>query len=537
MMLMNESGFPTSRFDFSINTLASTNATGNTDQQGINFNADSFQNVSFDRLLNFFTSDLSGGNIFMGMSRSTFAHHTAATGEEAIALNFILDMLATLVVSDERYYFSMYNDINATVTNLINTVVQGGAAGASVTQRTIGTFANNVEVWNSAMGVSLAAIDTEREPLHTINLLTLKGGELAQAIYDVLGAARAGEFLATLLAEHRNGAFRLSDVVSTLATFDADLSVLFEETFNTTELPGFVVDDADLYRLPDGVNGEQRYQLLVALRNDEPVSGFTRISWIIPGAEQDIYSSAPFRMEGRSAIEFGVVLSTPPASALITPYLSLNRGQFLAEAFTDTEALPQLDVEAFEGVRDIAWNPASERIIADDLDLSFYIIDDSGQSTPERVAAEGQVAMDQGIRINRGNAPDNWNRIPSPSAWGKYRHTFVSVMAGEGDKKAVLRSDIPRAGLWDLEIHVPAAAGFRLNNMRGIWNMTITTATGTETIAFDNRAATAGWNLIGSFELPAGEAQIEISNQTDAIVVVVDAIAWTPVNSNSEAAQ
>jgi ABC-type transport system involved in multi-copper enzyme maturation permease subunit len=544
MMLMNESGFPTSRFDFSVQSLATYNADGTANQQGIDFDLrDSAKAVPFDRLLNFFTSDLSGGNVFMGMSRSYFAHHTAATGEEAIALNFILDMLATLVVSDERYYFSMYNDINASVNGLINIIAGGaGGAGQSITQRTIGNFSNNVNVWNNSMGVSLATIDTERAPQATINLLTLKGGALAQAIYDVLGAQRSGEFLAKLLEQHRESSYRLTDVVALLATFDQDLSVLFEETFTSTELPGFVVQNADLYRLPDGINGEQRFQLLVALRNDEPVTGFTRVTWAVPNDDkQEFSNSAPIRIDGRSAIEFGVVLSTPPASALITPYLSLNRGQFLAKTF-NVDEIRDAETEAFEGVRPVAWDNSSERIIVDDLDPSFYVIDDNGQSTPDRVAAEGEAPLDQGIRLNNGDTPDNWNRIASAGAYGLYRHTYVTILAGAGDKKAVLTADIPRAGLWDLEVHIPAAStSLRQDDMRGIWNMAITTNNGVETIAFDNRNAINGWNLIGSFELPRGEAKIEITNQTDAIVVRVDAFAWTPVNTNSttnsEAAQ
>ncbi len=543
MMLMNESGFPTSRFDFSVGTPSSTSALGTADQQGIRVNDESFKNVSFDRLLQFFTSDLSGGNVFMGMSRSYFSHHIAATGDEAVALNFIMDMLATLVVSDERYYFSMYNDINATVSNLINTAASGGGGSISVTQRTIDSFANNIDVWNSSMGQSLAAIDTKREPRQTINLLTLKGGELAQAIYDVLGPARSGQFLATLLAEHRGGTYRLDDVVNTLAALDPGLSVLFEETFKSTELPGFVVQNVDLYRLPDGLNGEQRYQLLVALRNDEPVVGFTRFTWVSEGTDGNLFTSSdPVRVDGRSAVEFGVVLSTPPLSALITPYLSQNRGQFLAEQFADNDNLRQVEIEAFEGLRPLPWDNSSERIIIDDLDDSFYVIDSTGQSSPDRVAADGQPAMDRGIRVNTGNTPDNWNRIPSTAAYGLYRHTYVSVMAGTGDKKAVLTTDIPSAGLWDLEIHIPAASNvIRQDDMRGVWNLTITTNNGVETIAFDNRAAINGWNLIGSFELPRGEAKIEVTDQTDAIVVRLDAFAWTPVNTNSttnsEAAQ
>src|SRR5690606_7229897 len=152
----------------------------------------------FERLLNFFSSDLSGGNLFNAFSRSYVVHQTAATGNEAPALDFIVDMLATLVVSDERYYFSMYNPIETTVTQIINTVLQGGTAADSITKRTIATFSDTIEVWNSALDQALATIDTTRDPKDTINLLTLKGGELAQAVYDVLGPLRAGELLATL---------------------------------------------------------------------------------------------------------------------------------------------------------------------------------------------------------------------------------------------------------------------------------------------------------------------------------------------------
>lgn len=532
MMLMYESGFPTSRFDFNMRPNTSNAAFGGVDDQGITVNQESFKTVSFDRLLNFFTSDLSGGNVFMGMSRSYFAHHTAATGPEAIALNFILDMLATLVVSDERYYFSMYNNINATVTNLIETVVGGGAIGQSITQRTINSFIDDVNVWNSALNSSLANIDTTNDPERTINLLTLKGGDLAQAIYDTLGARRAGEFLAALLREHSYSSYTLSDVVELLATYDAGLATLFEETITSAELPGFVSDGTDLYRLPDGPNGEQRYQLLVRVRNDEAVSGFTRVSWVVEGEDAEYYSSEPIRIEGRSAIEFGVVLSEPPASALITPYLSLNRGQFLADVFVDQAEIGRRDAEAFEGVRAIDWDNSSERIIMDDLDSSFVVIDDNGTSSPDRTEDGTGVPLDQGIRINQGNAPQNWNRISSSSAYGHYRHTFVSIMAGEGDKKAILTSEIARAGLYDLEIHIPAAAGFRQNNMKGNWNLSIITANGTESITFDNGDAISGWNLIGSFELPKGEVKIEMNNQVDSIVLVVDALAWTPVNIN-----
>src|SRR5690606_7964412 len=235
--------------------------------------------------------------------------------------------------------------------------------------------------------------------------------------------------------------------------------------------------------------GEQRYQLLVRVRNDETTPGFTRIAWVVEGEQQEVFNSSPFRIAGRSAVEFGVILNRPPRSALVKPYLSLNRGQFLAGLFIDASDIETQDAEPFEGVRDIAWDNSSERIIADDLDRSFVVIDSNGESHPDKVAGPGQVALDQGIRINVGNAPVDWNRIPTASAYGQYRHTFVSVMAGEGDKKAILSSTIPRAGVYDLEIHIPTATSSRQDNMKGVWNIEIVSDYGREPIAFDNRAA------------------------------------------------
>ena len=62
-----------------------------------------------------------------------------------------------------------------------------------------------------------------------------------------------------------------------------DLGPLIEDWIGTTALPGFVVRSVEQYRLPDDDNGASRYQLLVRLGNEEPVVGFARVSWAVPG--------------------------------------------------------------------------------------------------------------------------------------------------------------------------------------------------------------------------------------------------------------
>ena len=45
---------------------------------------------------------------------------------------------------------------------------------------------------------------------------------------------------------------------------------------------------------------------------------------------------------------------------------------------------------------------------------------------------------------------------------------------------------------------------------------------------FDSNAASQGWNLVVSIDLPEGETTVTISNKTDGRFVVADAIRWSP---------
>ena len=106
MMLLRETkGLPTARFDFDV---IEAFGSRNYDLEG------GKPRIDRDRVVNFFSNDLSGGNILAGAARSFFVHRTSAEGREAIALDFILEDLSTLLVSGRRSYFSahMFTNIN-----------------------------------------------------------------------------------------------------------------------------------------------------------------------------------------------------------------------------------------------------------------------------------------------------------------------------------------------------------------------------------------------------------------------------------------
>src|SRR5690606_1718890 len=105
----------------------------------------------------------------------------------------------------------------------------------------------------------------------------------------------------------------------------------------------------------------------VRLSNDEPVTGFARVAWTVlaPGgggvfaaseaaqgagsrtAQPTVIASMsnPIRIEGQSAVEFGVVLRSPATVVRIFPYLSLNRAEWVAANLAQGREPPIRNVE------------------------------------------------------------------------------------------------------------------------------------------------------------------------------------------------
>src|SRR5690606_13698142 len=130
-----------------------------------------------------------------------------------------------------------------------------------------------------------------------------------------------------------------------------------------------------------------RYQLLVRIANPEPVVGFARVGWTMERGGERAFGE-PVRVAGRSAIEYGVVLAQPPAAVYVHPYLSLNRDDFLA-GLTDTAEIRSRAGEPFNGVREVGiGDVADERIVADDLDAGFTVVDEVS-GTDMRLGARG----------------------------------------------------------------------------------------------------------------------------------------------------
>ena len=529
VLLLRETGFTTSRFDAAFRSEEAMHE-AESSEEGI-------EGFKMHLLERFFENDFSGGNVFLGASRNFFAFQASAHGDGALALNFVLEELVNLVLTGRRGYFSAH-EYNSSGTNLLlgRTMTElGQGRTESVADAIRSAATDRPSVWDRALGHALSGLDPSDDPSEVLNVLSLKCRAVAQTILDGLGEEDTARLLSILLERHRGGVFTEADLRDAAESLDIDVDALLGDWLNDAALPGFLVSRAEVARLADDENGNPQYQTTFHVRNDEAVPGLLRVRYLEQG-EGDIpwVAEGPFRITGNDSIQIGVVSSMPLAELIVSPYLALNRTDIkLAPPRVDAEA--QVEADPFIGYRASAWRPEpSQDVIVDDLDPGFSVTG-GPEEMPSRGPFIAAADLDQGLPEYEDmfGMPPVWSRAPRFQGFGKYRHTLAIVRAGEGEQKAIFRGELPHAGRWRVAIYIAEDFGPEADqNLRGAlgeYTMALVASGDSTPIEFDASAAEPGWNTLGEFQFAAGDAAIEITDQTTGRAIVADAVRWRPV--------
>ncbi len=530
MVLARESGFPTARFSSAFKDPAKFR-----DKEG------GMPRAKRERLERFFQNDFSGGNAFSAAARGFFADQTAAAGPDAIALDYVVRNLSEQWLTGGRSYFSAYvfdRKMNELIGRVIGSYFSEGGAG-SFADAVIRAVTSRPAVWDAALGTALGRLDPPADPRKALDILTLRGGGLSASLLDGLGKEKVGRLLGALRTKRQGQPFTRADLIAAGQAIGEDLTTTLRDGLDSTALPGFIARNVRVARLADTREGVPRYQVLLTIQNDESTPGLValnrRVAVDDKGGTQD-ERVGPFRVPGKSAIEVGVVTSRPVDRLVVAPYLSVNREPFAV-------TLPPLDPkkiepgEPFSGSRDVPWSaPPADEVVVDDLDPGFRTFEAEkrgwlrlgGQATAEETDG-GLPAVTFVFQ-----PPARWSRAPLAAAYGKYRHTVVLAAAGTGAKTAVFKARLPKPGAWRLDWFAPASARTVgapdvMTRAKGTWSIKISAAGAPEKVVeFNADAAEPGWNNLGTFDVPGGDVQVELSDKTSGRSVAADAVRWRP---------
>ncbi|MDE0037354.1 MAG: hypothetical protein OXU77_07300 [Gammaproteobacteria bacterium] len=379
-----------------------------------------------------------------------------------------------------------------------------------------------------------------------VDIMLHKGTLIALAVERLMGRSKIGEFLALMRQRYGGGTFTVDDFVATMTEVDPDMGPYIGHYMREIALPGFLVSDLRVFRLPDDANGAPRYQVAVDVRNDEPVPGLAGL--YLRAAPPSFFGQwGEFvHVPGNTSLELGVVTQGPPEEVRLETYLSKNaRISRLPIPSPDAETI--VPEEPLNGARPSDWRPPDIGIVVDDLDPGFSFV-----SPPEEGFWPSSTSSGSGdgeVSEYYFGVPDGvWYRHGDPLtlSWGKYRRTLMRIGAGEGKGRATFAADLPASGSWRVFYHLPGstvsgrspppldgvAPAFRAWDSFGTYDFELVAGDVRQTVEYDARTAVSGWNDIGTFELPAGPVSLEVSDSTDGSVVVADAVRWQLVGDD-----
>lgn len=370
--------------------------------------------------------------------------------------------------------------------------------------------------------------------------LALRVGKTAQAIVDMHGPRKSAALLSELRSRYAGRTFTVADFTATAAALDMPILPLLEPWLSGTALPLFVASSAAVARLPDDGSGA-RYQTRLHVYNEADAPGVVALSTDRYGTDL----AQPALVPGQTSIELDWMSPAPPANLWLHSYLSANRHPV---SIPVTEATMQTAQMVPFGARPSEWKPAPEQgLVVDDLDPGFFVeTDGEDYRWWFRLSDRGTPELDQGLPVYGRQRPtlrtNTWHREVVPSAWGRHRRTIALADAGDGGAQAVATARLPKGGRWALAFHVPLAPppDFPGNpalsphlRLLDSYHMVLRAGEDETSVEFDGRRAAFGWNALGTFEMPAGDVQLVISNRTPGQIVLFDAIRWRPLDAET----
>lgn len=517
-------------------------------------------------LLSYFRNDVSGGSAFTAAANNLFAYQTHPRGRGAETISFVIDYLMLKLLDIEGGFHSAYILEDADFAEL--TEISARNIVSSSNRNTLGdllysAFANRPDVWESLLhGYQDADSDstpTKATHHHSQFLLAAQIGEL---LLDKYGVDQVSQLLATLSDGFQGDTFSYADLIAIAQSLEIPLDEVMDLWFDGVRPAGFRTSAAKVVRLPDATDGTPMYESNLFVENAEPNEGFFKLQFAteLQGTTSafEFDSTDPIELAGNSSVEIAIQTSKPLTSMWLRPYLSLNRETF------------KIPIERQRQIRNesrppkpfamtVNWSvDEGDSVLIDDLDSGFTV--DAAEDEPffkfdgfSLISySSTSNGMDAGLKSAGGFSylsEHDWMRQQADTAFGRYRKTFVRAESFDSTPMAHFRADIPKAGRWKLEYHLPDVSdpsgrevgGWGryqiLLNERNNWGdfvLQLRVGNVERPIEFNGEIMQAGWNDLGTFELPNQTVILSISSDTEFGTTVIDAIRWTPVETQND---
>ncbi len=548
IVMMRETGFPTARFDRVFKVYGEQD-----------WSEDEVETGVMNLLTNYFEHDFRGGNPFIAFARNFTSYQTSPTGEGAIALNYIVEQMALRLLTSQTSYYNFEDTLETGI------YVDAGysyelevAKDQDLDQRVRSSFHFRPSVWESASSTSLAALSYYDDPELALEVLFLRGINVAQSMIDVFDPEELGTMLRVLQQQYGGSNYDYADLNEIAASVGVDFENRLGDWLFSETLPGFEVSPASVERVRDPESGTILYQTTFVLYNGENSPGLVTTSYEANIKIEDYYRqremnrSEPFLVPGGEAVRIAIHSANLPSVLWVEPYLSLNRDsiQISLPSSKKGEDIEIQQGQTLNHVTPTQWQLVDRfSVTVDDLDEGFSFIGSVNTTASTSLfdilfGDDDYIELDEGLPIVDFDVNNQWQRESSDQSFGKYRRTHTRIQRGNGSVQAQFAANLPEGGTWSLSYHIPRTWGNKGQVTTGVDGFVSNSSWVffepepfpieihhdgiVNEVIIDPKALQSGWNEVGQYKITDPEVFVRVSGQGSGFEALADAVRWLP---------
>ena len=366
------------------------------------------------------------------------------------------------------------------------------------------------------------------------NVIQLKGQALFSIIKRRVQDDPFEDFLYSYLNRIKFSSSSIEDFNSSLKNkFGIDLIPYMEGWFKSTKLPAFLIGGVNAVNVLDGDQLKTMFKFKVS--NTEDVEGIISVDFRLGGGSGGRFGgmggspetiSKLVHLDGNQTKEVSFLLNGTPRGATINTLTSRNIPSEIRLPLDNIEEDKKAVPYEGEKIVDTPVRIAEDNeIILDNEDPGFRVIGDGKTSLLRKLLVPEEKSTSKYAGFSSWRAPRSWTLTTNSNFYGAYIRSAYYIRSGEGDQKAQWNIPIKDAGYYDVYAYI-----YKDNRRRrrgsedGEYHFIVHHDDGDEEVPVDTKNAEEGWNHLGAFYFSPDTAVVDLTNQSEARVIVADAI-------------
>ena len=366
------------------------------------------------------------------------------------------------------------------------------------------------------------------------NVIQLKGETLFSVIKQKTGGDQFADFLYGFLSSHQFQRTSVTDFNGELNhKFGIDLLPFLKDWFTSVKLPAFLIGKVQAFQVLD--DQQQKTMIRVKVTNASDQEGVLTVSFRLGGGRGSRFGG----MGGQSQNVDRQVYLKGNQTKLVSFLMNGTPRQITVNTLASRNIPSEIDLplgtvkdnsslEAFDGEK-IVDSPVrmaeDGEIIEDNEDPGFRVDYSEKPSLLRRLLVPNEDNKTKYSGFSGWRPPRNWTLTTNSSFYGAFVRSAYYIRSGEGNRKVSWHIPIKEAGYYQVYAYVyKDSRGPRRHSESGSYHYIIHHDDGNEEAEMDLQSASAGWNSLGNYYFSPDTAVIELTNQSEARLVVADAI-------------